>query len=98
MNSGLKNGTKVTWNLLSNVIDYSTRETNFPHKLLLTDAQVSRICEAFAHDSSNNVKLSKNQLSKIGQSAGFLVRIIWLLPKTGLPLCKMYLHQYLKAF
>ena len=40
LNSGIKNGTKVTLNLSSNLIENSNDETNFPHKLLLTDTQV----------------------------------------------------------
>ena len=33
----IKNGTKVTVNLSSNLIGNSNGETNFPHKFLLTD-------------------------------------------------------------
>ena len=40
-------------------------ETNFPHKLLLTDTYVRRLCKAFANNSSANVELSKTQISKI---------------------------------
>ena len=36
----LKNATKVTLNLSSNVIDDSNDKTNFPHQLLLTYTQV----------------------------------------------------------
>ena len=42
-------------------------ETNFAHKLLLTDTQVSNIREVFANGSSTNIKFSKTQLSKIVQ-------------------------------
>ena len=38
-------------------------ETNFLHKLLLTDTQVANLRKAFANKSSTNVKLSKTQLS-----------------------------------
>ena len=38
--SGIKNGTEVTLNLSSNLIGSSNDETNFSHKLLLTDTQV----------------------------------------------------------
>ena len=34
---GIKNGIEVTLNLSSNVIGDSSDETNFPHKLLLTE-------------------------------------------------------------
>ena len=47
LKSGIKNGTEVTLNLSSNLIRNSSDETNFPHKLLLTDTQVSKICKAF---------------------------------------------------
>ena len=33
-----------------------------PHKLLLADTQVLKLCKAFANDSSTNIKLSKTQL------------------------------------
>ena len=52
-------------------ITSSDDETNFPHKLLLTDTQVSKICKNFATCSSGNIKFSKTQLSKI-QSGGFI--------------------------
>ena len=35
-------------------------KTNYPHKLLLTDRQVSRPCKAFANNSSANIESSKN--------------------------------------
>ena len=43
------------------------------HKLLLTDTQVSRLGKAFTNYSSANIKLSKSQLHKIGQSGGIFV-------------------------
>ena len=58
-------------NISSNLIGNSNDKTNFPHKLLLTDTQVSKIRKAFANGSSANVKFSKIQLSKI-QSRGIL--------------------------
>ena len=67
----MKNSTGVTLNLLSNVVSDSNGENNFPHKLLLTDAQVSRLCKAFANGSSANIKLSESQRSKMVQSGGF---------------------------
>ena len=72
LKTGIKNGTEVTLNLSSNVIGDSNDETNFPHKLLLTDRQVSKLCKAFANNSSANIKLSKTQISKIVQSGQFL--------------------------
>ena len=75
LKSGIKNGSEVTLNLSSNVIRNSNGETNFPHKLLLTDTQVSKICKALANDSSANIKFSKTQLSEI-QSGRFLFSVL----------------------
>ena len=63
-------------------------QTNFPHKLLLTNRQVSNFCKAFADKSSTDIKLSKTQISKMIQSGGFLGRLLGPLLKTGLPLIK----------
>ena len=38
-------------------------ETNFPHKLLLTNRKVSDLRQAFANHLSADIKLSKTQLS-----------------------------------
>ena len=59
MKSAIKNGTKVTLNLLSNIVGDSNDENNFPHKLLLTNKQVSKLCKAFANNSLADIKLSK---------------------------------------
>ena len=47
LTSATKNGTEKTLNISSNLIGSCNDETNFPHKLLLTDAQVSNIRKAF---------------------------------------------------
>ena len=39
----------------------------------MTNAQDSKLHKAFSNGSSNNIKLSKTQLHKIGQSGGFYV-------------------------
>ena len=59
LRSGIKNGTEITLNLSWNVIGDSNDETNFPHKLLLTDKQVSKLCKAFSNNLSAHIKLSK---------------------------------------
>ena len=46
--SGIKYGTEAILNLSSNLIGNSNDESNFSHKLLLTDTQSSKICKAFA--------------------------------------------------
>ena len=72
-------------------------ETNFPHKLLLTNRQVSNLRKAFANHLSTDIKLSKIQLSKIIQSGGFLGRLLCPLLKTGLPLMKNLIKPLAKS-
>ena len=47
------------------MIGDSNVETNFPHKLLITNRQVSHLHKAFLNNSSTDIKLSKTQLSKM---------------------------------
>ena len=49
------------------VIGDSNDETNFPHKLLLIDTQVLRLCKIFTNGFSikHNIKILKTKLSKI---------------------------------
>ena len=63
-------------------------ETDFRHKLFLTNRQVANLWKAFASYLSTDIKLSKAQLSKMIQSGGFLGKILDPLLKTGLPLIK----------
>ena len=56
---GIKNGNEVTFKILSNVAGDSNDENNFLHKLLLTNAQVSKLRKALPNNSSANIKLSK---------------------------------------
>ena len=64
---------------------------------MLTNTQLSKLLKAFANGSSANIKLSKTQLHKIGQSGGFLGRILGPLLKTGLPLMKNVLKPLAKS-
>ena len=41
------------------MIGNSDDETNFPQKLLLTNRQVTNLCNFFANNSSTDIKLSK---------------------------------------
>ena len=72
-------------------------ETNFPHKLLLTNRQVANLRKAFANHSSADIKLSKTQLSKMIQSGGFLGRLLGPLLETGLPLIKNLIKPLAKS-
>ena len=43
--SSIKNETELVLRLSSNMIGNSNDETNFPHKLLITNRQVPNICQ-----------------------------------------------------
>ena len=64
---------------------------------IITNTQVSQFHKTFANNSSANIKLSKTQLLKIGQSGGFLVRLLGPLLKTRLPLIGNVLKPVLKS-
>ena len=72
-------------------------ETNFPHKLLLTNRQVSNLRKAFSNHLSADIKLSKTQLSKMIQSGRFLGKLLGQLLKTGLPLIKNVIKPLAKS-
>ena len=57
--SAIKNENEVVLRLSSNMICYN--ETNFPHKLLLTNRQVSNLRKTFANHLSADIKLPKTQ-------------------------------------
>ena len=61
--SAIKNGTEVTLNLSLNLIGSSNDETNFPHKLLLTDTGLPLI-------KSVLTPLAKSVFIPLGLSAG----------------------------
>ena len=63
LKSAIKNESEVVLRLSSNMVgDY---QTNFPHKLLLTNRQVANLCTAYANKSSTDIKLSKTQIPKM---------------------------------
>ena len=72
-------------------------ETNFSHKLLLTNRQVSNLHKAFAVKSSTDIKLSKIQKSQMIQSGRFLGRLLGPLLKTGLPLMNNVIKPLAKS-
>ena len=97
LKSGIKNGTEVNLKISSTVVGDSNDENIFTHKLLLTNTQVSKLCKAFANSSSAKIKFSKTQLPKIGQSGGFLGRLLGTLLKTELPLIGNVLKPLTKS-
>ena len=48
--------------LSSNMVGISDDETNFSHRLLITNRQVENLRKAFANKSSTGIKLSKTLL------------------------------------
>ena len=86
LKSAIKNGTDVVLRLSLNMVGNSNDETNFPHKLLLTNRQILTLTKAFANHTSVHIKLSKAQLTKM-QKGGFLKSLMPLL-KSGLPSLK----------
>ena len=95
LKSAMKNKTEAVLRLLSNMV--GDDETNFPHKLLLTNRQVANLRKAFANNLSTDIKLSKTQLSKVIQSGGFLGRPLGPLLKTGSPLMKNVIKSLAKS-
>ena len=53
----IKNESEVVLRLSSDMI--GDNKTNFPHKLLLTNRQVTNLRKVFANKSSADIKLSK---------------------------------------
>ena len=70
------------------MIGNSDDESNFPHNLLLTNRQVTNLRKAFANKTSNDIKLTKTQLSTITQSGEFLGRLLGPLLRAGLSVMK----------
>ena len=81
----------------SNVVCDFNNENEFPHKLLLTNTQVSKLYKAFANGLSANVKLLNNQLHIIEQSQAFSGRHLGPLLKPGLPLIGNVLKPLAKS-
>ena len=55
LKSGIKSGTDVTLKFSSNVVGDSNDQNNFPHKLLITNTQVSKLRKLFENNSSANI-------------------------------------------
>ena len=67
---------------------------NLPHELLLTTSQKTKLRNAFENNISTDIKLSKDQISKIIQSGGFLglllSKLAGLLMKVAVPLANIF--------
>ena len=95
LKSAIKSENEVVLRISSNMIGLN--ETDFRHKLLLTNRQVANLCKAFASYLSTDIKLSKFQLSKMIQSGGFLGKMLDPLLKTRLPLIKNVIKPLAKS-
>ena len=98
----IKNETDAVLRLSSNMIGSSTElhsddETNFSHKLLLTNRQVENLCKAFGKHTSTDIKLSKTKLSRMIQSGEFLGRLLDPLLRTRLSLMKSVIKPLAKS-
>ena len=92
LKSAIKNETGVVLRISSSMVGNSNDNTNFPHKLLLSNRQVANIRKAFSNNLSTDVKFSKTQLLKMMQSGGFLGNLLSELAgplmKVAMPLAK----------
>ena len=61
--SVIKNENEIVLRLSSNMV--GDNESNFPHKLLITNRQLLNLRKAFANHLSAGIKLSKTQLCKM---------------------------------
>ena len=77
-NSAMKNETDIILRLPSNLIGNFHEQTNFPHKLLLTNRQHPSLCKSFANNSSIKIKLSYQKPSylKYYNQEDFLVEFL----------------------
>ena len=70
-------------------------KNKFPHELLLTTRQETKLGNAFKSNLSTDIMLSKSQISKVTQSGGFLGSLLSTLAgplmKVGVPLAKSIL-------
>ena len=69
------------------MVGSSNNETNFPHKLLLTNRQILSLKKSFNNHTSADIKFSKAQLSKT-QKGGFL-KIYSTIIKVGIAFIKI---------
>ena len=95
LKSAIKNESHVVLRISSSMVGNSNDNTNFPHKLLLTDRQVANIRKAFSNNLSRDVKFSKTLLLKMSQSGEFLGSLLSKLAgplmKVAIPLTKSVL-------
>ena len=82
MKTAVKNKAETSLRINSKMFDVN----DVPHQLLLTTRQKAKLRNAFNNNMPTDIKLSKDQISKIIQSGGFLGS---LLSKLAGPLMKV---------
>ena len=96
LKTAVKNNTGTTLRMILKMFDGN----DLPHKLLLTTRQKTKLRNAFNNNMSTDIKLSKAQISKIIQSAGFLGSLLSKLAgplmKVAVPLAKEYFSSKLQ--
>ena len=91
LKTAVKDKTETTLRISFKMFD----EDELPHELLLTTRQKTKLRIAFNNNMSTDLKLSRVQISKIIQSAGFLGSLPLL--KIGLPLIKNVIKPLAKS-
>ena len=97
LKSAITKWNRSNFKFLPSIIGCSIAENNFPHKLLLTNTHISTPLKPSANNSATNLKLSKTQLHRIGESGGLLGRLLGPLLETGLPLIGNLLKPLAKS-
>ena len=61
----------------------TNQTANFPHKVLLTNTQITSLRKAFENNLLINIKLLKTHLSRMIKAGGFLGIVLGPLMKAG---------------
>ena len=93
----IKNKKEAIWDYHQICIGNSNDKINYLHELLLTKKHTANLCKSFASNSSNDIKLSKTQISKMIKSGGFLGRLLDPLLRAGLTLMENVMKPLAKS-
>ena len=93
LKNAVKNKTGTTLRISLKMLN----RNDVPHELLLTTKQKTKLRNSFNNNMSTDLKLFKEQISKIIQSGGFLGRLLGPLLKPGLRLIKNVIKPLTKS-
>ena len=93
LKNAVKNKTGTTLRISLKMLN----RNDVPHELLLTTKQKTKLRNSFNNNMSTDLKLFKEQISKIIQSGGFLGRLLGPLLKPGLRLIKNVIKPLAKS-